>query len=158
MNTIGYYIGISKQTEVLFLVLAGICCTIFDASLFNLHTNLYKVWNMPMDPTKFTDTAQLYVKYILSSIVLVRTFTVHLYLAFYIVMLWPAIFEEKPGLLIPWLVVGAVKCLAMGAMSFSTGLYICLTYRFSKAACWDFLMTQVIDQGPSIYMWFCVLR
>ncbi|GJQ72438.1 hypothetical protein Trydic_g3514 [Trypoxylus dichotomus] len=112
---------------------------------------------MPMDPTKFTDTAQLYVKYILSSIVLVRTFTVHLYLAFYIVMLWPAIFEEKAGLLIPWLVVGAVKCLAMGAMSFSTGLYICLTYRFSKAACWDFLLTQVIDQGPSIYMWFCVL-
>ncbi|KAI4455816.1 adenosine deaminase [Holotrichia oblita] len=185
MRTLGYYIGISKQTEVLFLVLAGICCTIFDASLFNLHTNLYKVWNMPMDPTKFTDTAQLYVKYILSSIVLVRTFTVHLYLAFYIVMLWPAIFvsspkliltnlqitaslklvknnyasfkEEKSGLLIPWLVVGAIKCLAMGAMSFSTGLYICLTYRFSRAACWDFLMTQIIDQGPSIYMWFCVL-
>ncbi|KAK9738461.1 hypothetical protein QE152_g9802 [Popillia japonica] len=113
---------------------------------------------MPMDPTKFTDTAQLYVKYILSSIVLVRTFTVHLYLAFYIVMLWPAVFEEKSGLLIPWLVVGAIKCLAMGAMSFSTGLYICLTYRFSRAACWDFLMTQIIDQGPSIYMWFCVLR
>lgn len=66
--------------------------------------------------------------------------------------------EEKAGLLIPWLIVGAVKCLAMGAMSFSTGLYICLTYRFSKAACWDFLMTQVIDQGPSIYMWFCILR
>lgn len=95
MNTISYYLGVSKQTEVLLLVLAGICCTIFDASLFNLHTNLYKVWNMPMDPTKFTDTAQLYVKYVLSSIVLVRTFTVHLYLAFYIVMLWPAIFVSK---------------------------------------------------------------
>ncbi|XP_022905060.1 uncharacterized protein [Onthophagus taurus] len=157
MKTLGEFLGMSKQNEMLLLTLLGICFTIFDPAVLNLHANLQKVWSVHMDPTKFTLTVQLYVKYIISSIVLVKTFTVHIYLAFYIVMLWPAVFEERPGLLIPWLIVSTIKCLLMGVMSLLTGLYICVVYKFSKAACWDFLLTQIIDHGPSLYTWLCVL-
>ena len=99
MRTLGEILGLTKQNEVLILTLIGICCTVFDASIFTLHSNLHKVWITRMDPTRFTYTVQIYFKYILSSIVIVRTFTVHLYLAFYIVMLWPAIFVSTLNLM-----------------------------------------------------------
>lgn len=92
MQPFGYYVGIPKQTEVLLLTLIGICCTVFDASLLDLNSNLHKVWEIALDPTKVSGNIQIHLKYFLSGIILVRTFSVHLYLAFYIVMLWPAIF------------------------------------------------------------------
>ncbi|KAF2900667.1 hypothetical protein ILUMI_05519 [Ignelater luminosus] len=157
MQPFGYYLGIPKQTEVLLLTLIGICCTIFDASLLDLNSNLHKVWEIALDPTKVSGNTQIYLKYLLSGIILVRTFSVHLYLAFYIVMLWPAIFEERPALLLPWLMVGAIKCLGMGLLSFCTGLFTCVSYGLYRPACVDFVLAQVIDHMPSFYMWFCVL-
>ena len=92
MKTVGSYVGVSKSTEVLCMIVAGIVLTAFDASLFKLNFNLRQIWESYLDSSIFGDAAELYVKYIVSAVVLIRTLTVHVYLAFYVVMLWPAIF------------------------------------------------------------------
>ncbi|XP_018320360.1 uncharacterized protein LOC108733616 [Agrilus planipennis] len=157
MNTIGHLFGLTKATEVLIVTLVGICCTIFDASILDLNTNLGKVWSVSLDPDKFSQNSQMFIKYLLSGIVLVRTFSVHLYLAFYIVMLWPAVFEERPNLLLPWLTVGAVKSLGMGFFAFTAGMYACFVYGAWRPACIDFFFAQIIDNAPSMYAWIIVL-
>lgn len=92
MHFLGYYAGISKQSESLLWTLAGICCTIFDTSLFHLKEDLFKVWTLRLDPILFSENAQVFMKYLITSIVLVRTLSIHIYLAMYIVMLWPIVF------------------------------------------------------------------
>lgn len=92
MNHIGYYFGIPLQFEVIVCIVFGICFSIFDASLLDLNSNLQKVWSVVLDDDKFSERSQLIIRYMLSGILLVRSFSVHLYLAFYIVMLWPVIF------------------------------------------------------------------
>lgn len=95
MQNLGSYVGITLQAEVIILIIFGICCSLFDASVLDLTTNLKQIWALNFSNTIMPHTSQLTVKYILSSIVLVKTFSVHLYLAFYIVMLWPAIFVSN---------------------------------------------------------------
>lgn len=92
MKNIGYYFGVPLQSEVILLILCGICSCIFDASLLDLNSNLRQIWTVSLDETKFTGKAESVLKYMLSGIVLVQTFSVHIHLAFYIVMLWPAVF------------------------------------------------------------------
>lgn len=92
MTHVGYYFGIPLQVEVIVCIVFGICFSIFDASLLDLNTNLQKVWAIALDEDKFSDRTELTIKYLLSGIQLVRSFSVHVYLAFYIVMLWPVIF------------------------------------------------------------------
>lgn len=80
------------QLEVLIWVVSGICFAIFDSSLLKLNSNLTEIWSVVLDQNYFGDLTQLAIRYLLSGIVVVRTFSVHLYCMFYILILWPAIF------------------------------------------------------------------
>ncbi|KAK4874685.1 hypothetical protein RN001_014045 [Aquatica leii] len=156
MHFLGYYFGLSKQTEVFLLTVIGICCTILDKSLINLNTNLRKVSDSVLKHLSFSILTRIYIKYILSGVLFVRSFTVHLYLAFYIVMLWPIIFEERPALLLPWLMVGVIRSLLMSAVTLMVGIYACVVPRFYKSVCIEYVLTQLLDYGPSYYLWFSI--
>lgn len=184
MHRIGYYLGVSKHAEVIFLVVIGITCTIFDSSIFNLKSNLEQVWNLTMDERIFSEEVQKYLKYTLTGIISVKTFTVHIYLAFYVVLLWPAIFvsmiqikakfwfnnsakailikiykfkEDKPNLILPWLAVGLVRCLLTSIATFCMGIYVCGMYKFKRPVCAEFPLVQILENGPAVYTWFCIL-
>lgn len=92
MIRLGYVFGISLQTELLILSFFGIVYTILDASLLEFNSNLNKVWNLRMDPARFSEGTEESMKYIMVTIIMVRTFTIHLYLGSYIMMLYPLIF------------------------------------------------------------------
>lgn len=66
--------------------------------------------------------------------------------------------EDKPNLLLPWLLVGAVKNLGMGMLATATGLYTCAVLGGFKPICLDFLLSQFINIAPSVYIWIVVLR
>lgn len=66
--------------------------------------------------------------------------------------------EDKPGLLLPWLTVGAIKSIGISFLSTFTGLFICAMYGLFRPVCLDFLLSQVITHGPSVYVWYVVLR
>lgn len=92
MNHIGYYFGVSKQIEILFLTLFGICYTLFDSSMPALTENLHKVWELEIDDKKISELTQVHLKYVLCGIVLAKSCSVHANFTFYFIMLWPIIF------------------------------------------------------------------
>lgn len=59
--------------------------------------------------------------------------------------------------MLPWLLVGALRSLVATAVAYSCGIYICSAYKFSKPVCADFILAEIVEYGPSIYTWFCVL-
>lgn len=85
-------LGLSKQFEVLLIIIIGISILALDTSLLHVKHDLEEIWNYVFDPIFHKNNVDLYLKYLLSGVVFVRTFTLHVFLAFYIVMLWPAIF------------------------------------------------------------------
>lgn len=92
MTNIGHYLGVSLKNEIILLTICGMLCAMFDESLMDLNTNLREIWSVEFSPTHFTPLAQRILKFIITGIVVIRSFTVHLYLAFYVVMIWPAVF------------------------------------------------------------------
>lgn len=83
------HLGLPRQSEVLLIVFLGICFLSLDFSLFHLKSNVEAIWKLELNKAKYLE---FFLKYVISAIVVVRTFTLHLFLAFYVIMLWPAIF------------------------------------------------------------------
>lgn len=96
--SIGHYFGISLQLEILFLTACGIFTTMFDESLSDLSTNLQEIWRTDFPKDDFSAFQTHIMKFLISGVVVVRSFTLHLYLAFYLVMIWPAIFVSTPSI------------------------------------------------------------
>lgn len=187
VKTLGQLCGIPICMEVFLLSLVQIGCGVFDSSLLNLKSNLHRVWEHAFDPLQFSINSQINIKYIMSGIIVVQAFSVHLNLALCVVMLWPAMFvscdvnclfiipniafnnfnaneqmhflqEEYPTLLFPWLFLSLFKHLGTGIVSFLTGMYVCFVRSGIEQACWNYALAQVVQGAPSFYMWFCVLR
>ncbi|XP_050297859.1 uncharacterized protein LOC126737147 isoform X3 [Anthonomus grandis grandis] len=73
-------------------------------------------------------------------------------------MLWPAIFEEKPSLMLPWLLLGIIRCLILNIITFVVGTYICHKERGFSPICFEYILSQFIEHGPSIYAWMAILN
>uniref|UniRef100_A0AAR5QE80 Uncharacterized protein n=1 Tax=Dendroctonus ponderosae TaxID=77166 RepID=A0AAR5QE80_DENPD len=151
---LAFYLGLPRQSEVLLIVFLGICFLSLDFSLFHLKSNVEDIWKLELNKTKYLE---LFLKYVISAIVVVRTFTLHIFLAFYVIMLWPAIFEEKPHLMLPWLLLGIIRCLILNALTFVLGTFICHKEKGLNSICLDYIIAQVIEHGPSVYAWFSIL-
>ncbi|KAJ8982547.1 hypothetical protein NQ317_005549 [Molorchus minor] len=121
-----------------------------------MKSNLEELWNYEFHPKLQEYNMQLFLKYILSGVIVVRTFTTHIFLALYVVMLWPAIFEERPSLMVPWLMVGSVRYVALNVVTLVTGSYICISQKGHHPICFDFFLSQIIDHGPSFYAWLTI--
>ncbi|CAH2106438.1 unnamed protein product [Euphydryas editha] len=102
------YIGMSLQSEVCLWTVLGILRTIFDATLFQVNANLKQVWHMKM-PEELSLSVQRVLRTTISGVMLVECFTVYVYLASYIVLLYPVFLEERPTLVLPWLLLAAVR-------------------------------------------------
>lgn len=62
-------------------------------------------------------------------------------------------------LFIPWLILGAIKYIAVSLATLLCGVFTCVAYNgFSQPSCLDFLVALIIDYSPSYYMWLLVLR
>ncbi|XP_044759347.1 uncharacterized protein LOC123317054 [Coccinella septempunctata] len=145
------------QAETVFVILAGVAALVIDSSFITFSKDMEKLWRIALDPYKFPPLRQMYLKYYLSMLVIVRTFTVHLTIALYVVMLWPALFTERAYLLIPWIVVGTIR-LCVNVLGTVAGFYICSKYGVISTLWIEFLFAQLLQHGPFFYAWLTIIN
>ncbi|XP_059047267.1 uncharacterized protein LOC131842705 [Achroia grisella] len=149
------YVGMGLQSEVCLWTLLGLVRTIFDATLFKVNANLKQVWQMRM-PEELTLPVQRALRIMISGVMLVQCFTVYIYLASYIVLLYPVFLEERPVLVLLWLLIAAVRKLLCELMSLALGLGTCVLLGPARPLCIKFVVTKVASIMPAFYMWILV--
>ncbi|KAJ0177190.1 hypothetical protein K1T71_007199 [Dendrolimus kikuchii] len=149
------YVGMNMQSEVCLWTLLGLVRTIFDATLFKVNANLKQVWQMTMPP-ELSMPVQRVLRTMISGIMLVQCFTVYVYLASYIVLLYPVFLEERPPLVLPWLLLAAIRKLLCELTSLTLGLGTCLLLGPARSPCVKFVMLKVLSIMPAFYMWMLI--
>ncbi|KAJ8728120.1 hypothetical protein PYW08_016505 [Mythimna loreyi] len=149
------YVGMNMQSEVCLWCLLGLVRTIFDATLFKVNANLKQVWQMNM-PDELSKPVQRVLRTMVSGIMLVQCFTVYIYLAAYIVLLYPVFLEERPALVLPWLLLAAVRKLLCELTSLALGLGTCLLLGPARQPCVKFVIIKFASIIPAFYMWMLV--
>ncbi|KAL4712311.1 hypothetical protein ACJJTC_004073 [Scirpophaga incertulas] len=142
------YVGMSMQSEVCLWTLLGLICSIFDVTLF-------KVWQMSM-PEELSLPVQRMLRTMISGIMLVQFFTIYVYIASYIVLLYPVFLEERPTLLLPWLLLMAIRKLLCELTSLALGLGTCVLLGPARSPCIKFVVIKVVSIMPSFYMWMLI--
>ncbi|XP_045478055.1 uncharacterized protein LOC123683197 isoform X1 [Harmonia axyridis] len=145
------------QVETFLVIIAGMTALILDSSFITFSKDVDKIWKIALDPYKFPPIMQMHLKYALTTLVVVRTFTVHITIALYVVMLWPAIFADREYLLIPWIVVGTIR-LCCDIVATVIGLFICSKYGLLSTLWIEFLIVQLLKHGPAFYVWLTIVR
>ncbi|XP_013143697.1 PREDICTED: uncharacterized protein LOC106107399 isoform X2 [Papilio polytes] len=128
------YVGMNLQAEVCLWTLMGLVRTIFDATLFKVNSNLIQVWQMKMPP-QLSKPVQRVLRTMVSGVML----------------------EERPTLVLPWLLLAAVRKLLCELMSLALGLGTCVLLGPGRPACVRFLITKIMSIAPAFYMWILVL-
>nr|XP_026495919.1 uncharacterized protein LOC113400528 [Vanessa tameamea] len=149
------YIGMSLQSEVCMWTVLGILRTIFDATLFKVNANLKQVWNMKM-PEELSLHVQRFLRTTICGVMLVQCFTVYVYLASYIVLLYPVFLEERPTLVLPWLLLAAIRNFLCELTSLALGLGTCVLLGPARPPCIKFLIGKLISIMPAFYMWMLI--
>ncbi|XP_038212211.1 uncharacterized protein LOC119832601 [Zerene cesonia] len=155
MNILSY-IGMNLQSEVCLWTLLGLIRTIFDATLFKVNANLKQVWQMSMPPQLSSLPVQRFLRTMVSGVMLVQCFTVYVYLASYIVLLYPVFLEERPALVLPWLLLAAIRKLLCELTSLALGLGTCVLLGPARPSCVKFLVSKIFTIMPAFYMWTLV--
>ncbi|XP_026317568.1 uncharacterized protein LOC113228469 isoform X2 [Hyposmocoma kahamanoa] len=150
------YVGMGLQSELCFWTLLGLLRTIFDATLFKVNANLKQVWQMTM-PVELSMPVQRGLRTMISGVMLVQCFTVYVYLASYIVLLYPIFLEERPTLVLPWLLLAAIRKFLCELTSLSLGLGVCLLVGPARPSCIRFVIIKIAGIIPAVYMWLLVL-
>ncbi|CAH1645535.1 unnamed protein product [Spodoptera littoralis] len=149
------YVGMNLQSEVCLWCLLGLLRTIFDATLFKVNANLKQVWQMNM-PEELSMPVQRALRTMVSGIMLVQCFTVYIYLASYIVLLYPVFLEERPTLVLPWLLLAAIRKLLCELTSLALGLGTCVLLGPARTPCIKFVVVKFTTIMPAFYMWMLV--
>ncbi|XP_034831001.1 uncharacterized protein [Maniola hyperantus] len=142
------YVGMSFQSEVCLWTLLGLLRTIFDATLF-------KVWQMKMPP-EISLPVQRAIRTMISGLMLAQCFTVYVYLASYIVLLYPVFLEERPTLVLPWLLLAAIRNLLCELTSLAIGLGTCVLLGPARPPCIRFVIIKLASIMPAFYMWMLI--
>ncbi|KAG7302692.1 hypothetical protein JYU34_012643 [Plutella xylostella] len=156
MYNILSYFGLSLQGEVCLWTILGLVRTVFDATLFKVNSNLKMVWQMAMPPLPRAVARAL--RFMISGVMLVQCFTVYVFLASYIVLLYPAFLEDRPTLVLPWLLLAAIRNLLCELTSLAMGLGVCLLLGPARTPCVRFLINKVVAITPSFYIWMVIYR
>lgn len=59
--------------------------------------------------------------------------------------------------MVPWLVLGLVRCLLLNLFTLLLGEYICFNEAGVSLLCLDYVIAQTLDHGLSVYAWVSVL-
>ncbi|XP_045771598.1 uncharacterized protein LOC123871722 isoform X3 [Maniola jurtina] len=149
------YVGMSLQSEVCLWTLLGLLRTIFDATLFKVNANLKQVWQMKMPP-EISLPVQRAIRTMISGLMLAQCFTVYVYLASYIVLLYPVFLEERPTLVLPWLLLAAIRNLLCELTSLAIGLGTCVLLGPARPPCIRFVIIKLASIVPAFYMWMLI--
>ncbi|XP_050671344.1 uncharacterized protein LOC126969824 isoform X2 [Leptidea sinapis] len=114
-----------------------------------------EVWQMSM-PQELSLPVQRVLRTMISGIMLVQCFTVYVYLASYIVLLYPIFLEERPTLVLPWLLLAAIRKLLCELTSLALGLGTCVLLGPARSPCVRFLIAKLLSILPGVYMWSLV--
>ncbi|VEN35140.1 unnamed protein product [Callosobruchus maculatus] len=149
-------IGIPSHFEVILISLIAICMLSLDVSVTTLQENLQEIWAYDFGAKVQEEGVEVYLKYSLSAVVLTKALTLHLFLALHFLLLWTATVEEKPNLVLPWLLLGLFRSIFLNFLGFSTGLYVCLIQKGYHPICLEYIVAQAIQHGPELYAWLSV--
>ncbi|GBP62862.1 hypothetical protein EVAR_44717_1 [Eumeta japonica] len=146
------YVGVSHSGEVCLWTILGLLRCIFDATSFKFNTNLKQAWYVSMPPPLAPPVARV-LRAVICGVVFVQCLTVYAYLASYIILLYPVFLEERSTLVLPWLLLTAVRQLLCELLSLSTGLAACVFLGAARAPCIKFVVFKIIFFGPWLYVW-----
>ncbi|XP_062529338.1 uncharacterized protein LOC101737817 isoform X2 [Bombyx mori] len=108
-------------------------------------------------PDELSTSVQGVLRTMISGVMLVQCFTVYVYLATYIVLLYPVFLEERPALVLPWLLVAAIRKLLCELTSLALGLGTCVLLGAARSPCVKFVIVKFASITPSFYMWVITL-
>nr|CAI5827590.1 unnamed protein product [Callosobruchus analis] len=151
-------IGIPSHFEVIVISVIAICVLSFDVSVSTLQENLREIWDYDFGEKVKAEDVEVYLKYSLSGVALMKALTLHFFLALHFLLLWTATVEEKPNLVLPWLLLGLFRSIFLNFLGFSTGLYVCLIQKGHHPICLEYVLAQAIQHGPEVYAWLSVCR
>ncbi|XP_053607459.1 uncharacterized protein LOC128673554 isoform X2 [Plodia interpunctella] len=107
-------------------------------------------------PPELSLPLQRVLRTVISGVMLVQCFTVYVYLASYIVLLYPVFLEERPTLVLPWLLLAAIRKLLCELTSLALGLGTCVLLGAARPPCIRFVILKAISIMPAFYMWMLV--
>ncbi|XP_041978723.1 uncharacterized protein LOC121732806 [Aricia agestis] len=146
------YAGFNVQSEVCFWAVLGILRTILDASVaFKVKSNLKQIWQMRL-PSELDVRLQRVLRAMVSGVMVVQCVSIYVYLAAYIVLLYPIFLEEKPALVLPWLLLSLIRLLCE-LVNLSIGLATCVLLGSGKPPCVKFVLSKITKIALSVYMW-----
>ncbi|XP_049869279.1 uncharacterized protein LOC126369038 [Pectinophora gossypiella] len=108
-------------------------------------------------PPELSMPVQRGLRTMISGVMLVQCFTVYVYLATYIVLLYPVFLEERPNLLLPWLLLAAIRKFLCELTSLALGLGTCVLLGPARPPCIKFVVFKIASITPAFYMWMLVL-
>ncbi|XP_057672209.1 uncharacterized protein LOC130903868 [Diorhabda carinulata] len=150
------YLRLKKSVEVILIIIIAIWILSFDKSPAHVDSNLDEIWKFRFSKEIRKHNMEEFMKYVLSFVVIVRAFTSRVFLILYVIILWPAVFETKSFLIIPWLVIGLVRTIFVNFLTLSAGCYSCFLQKGVHLTCLDFIISQIVDHGPAVYAWFSI--
>ncbi|XP_069685292.1 uncharacterized protein [Periplaneta americana] len=149
---------VDATTEIIGMSAVAMILTAMEDSIFTALSNLEEVSSITLTPNIFSSGTEVIIKSILSGIILARSLTVPVYIFCYLLVLWSAVFEEKPLLLMPWLIFGPVRNLMMNFICMIIGSGFCIMNGKFQPACIEFLLIKGCELVLFVYLWFSVLQ
>ncbi|XP_023950113.2 uncharacterized protein LOC112054525 [Bicyclus anynana] len=108
-------------------------------------------------PPEISLPVQRVLRTMISGVMLAQCFTVYVYLSSYIVLLYPVFLEERHNLVLPWLLLAAIRNLLCELTSLALGLGTCVLLGPARPPCIRFVITKLASIMPAFYMWMLVL-
>ncbi|KAB0793473.1 hypothetical protein PPYR_13094 [Photinus pyralis] len=150
------FLGLSKSHEVALLVSIVICHAMYDMYNLEFTVNLNRIWDARFRFGSFPEEIETCIKYILWTLVVLRSFTTPFYLALSCVIFWAALLSDRPLFLVPWLVTGFFKNVVPSILSLIVAVYTCIVTDLQIWACCIFILTQMSSSAFFVYLWSSV--
>lgn len=99
---------------------------------------------------------QAVVYKIADGVILARLYSVHIYLAAYILLPYPLLTERQRVLLIPWLLCGVLRSILLNLLLSLSGIVLCASLDKVHNPCLKFAVVRAAEVCASLFMWTAV--
>ncbi|XP_024938816.1 uncharacterized protein LOC107265861 isoform X2 [Cephus cinctus] len=138
-----------------------VVCTIhFLPSASKLDESVIKIWNLPVtkDSPKVIVNLMYWIKFLLSGITYIRSYTAKIYCILLFLMLIPILTWHLPFLLVPWMILEVINKFLMQPLVILLGILLCIIKKCSFRNLFEFLMLESVLWILSVRNWFSVKK
>ncbi|XP_046675118.1 uncharacterized protein LOC124363889 [Homalodisca vitripennis] len=146
---------ISPNTEILVFMFLGVLGTI--AELVGLWPEMRLTELFPVElQREIHPKLKNFTFAISDSVNVIRLYSVHLYLATYILLPYPLLTEKQKVLLVPWLLCGVLRSVLLNLLTSLMGILLCSSYHKLNYPCLEYSVLHGMELCISIFLWTTV--